>query len=322
MLIGDITKTSTGYVLHLTVNSNSDKTTTAAYSGTVSIAELENLIGIRRASLELLQKMGITLTAQAQGELTKAATENRINAQTALAQGITAQRSGTVVEALTYYYQAASFDSSLLEAASRSSLISSAITSGNIGENVRNDIQRYNEWKKILDEADAFFKEHLPIDIVYNPILTQGKIDYNNQTVDLSFGLRLAPNDASFRVLSDLCKGLIETGKMKDWGFDRWPIEYPHALYIRTVGVSASLKNSDGRTIASSSSVVSPYINSGMVSFGYPDRSKFSLPLDVSKTITFSSVKADDITDTLTVQIWSVVIGGVDVLGRINIRTR
>jgi len=120
---GNITRTATGYALQMQITKTADKMTVASYSGTCTFVELDNLTGIRRASLELLQKMGVTLTALAQGELIKAETENRVNAQTALARGITAQQRGTVVEALTNYYQAASFDPSLIEAASRASTI-------------------------------------------------------------------------------------------------------------------------------------------------------------------------------------------------------
>jgi hypothetical protein len=113
---GSITKTITGYALQTQITKTADKMITASYSGKCTFAELDNLTGIRRASLELLEKMGVTPTELARTELTGVAPENRVNTQTALAQGITAQQGGTVVEALSYYYQAASFDSSLLEA--------------------------------------------------------------------------------------------------------------------------------------------------------------------------------------------------------------
>jgi hypothetical protein len=48
--------------------------------------------------------MGVELTGKAKEELAGAADEEAASAQTALAKGITAQRGGTVVEALSYYY--------------------------------------------------------------------------------------------------------------------------------------------------------------------------------------------------------------------------
>jgi hypothetical protein len=74
-----------------------------------------------------------------------------------------------VVEAMSYYYEAARFDPGLAEAASRNSVRSADITSGNIGQNVRNDIQLRAAWQKTMDEATAFFKTHPPYEIVYDP---------------------------------------------------------------------------------------------------------------------------------------------------------
>jgi hypothetical protein len=174
---GTITRTATGYALQMQITITADKMIAASYSGTCTFAELDNLAGIRRASLDLLEKMGITPTARTRTELAGAAATNHVRAQTSLAQGISVQRQGTVVEALTYYKRAASFDTSLLEAASRSSAIFAVINASNIGEIVRSDIQKRNEWLKTLDEASEFFKKNPPFEIVYNPKLSAGKTD-------------------------------------------------------------------------------------------------------------------------------------------------
>jgi hypothetical protein len=220
---GKITRTETGYALQIRITRTADKMTAASYSGTCTFAELDNLSGIRRASLDLLQKIGVELTDRAKTELAGAAAENRVNAQTALAQGITAQQGGTVVEALSYYYQAAAFDSSLLEAASRAKVINAAISSGNIGTDVRNDIQRRKEWQKIITEAEDYFSRHLPWEIVYDPALTQGKVDYANETVSLSFNLEVKPSDG-FRTVNAILKGLAATGKAAEWNMNFWPL--------------------------------------------------------------------------------------------------
>jgi hypothetical protein len=220
---GKITKTATGYALQMQITKTSDKMTMASYSGTCAFAELDNLTGIRRASLDLLQKIGIELTDRAKTELAGAAAANRVNAQTALAQGITAQQGGTVVKALSYYYQAAAFDPSLLEAANRASVMSTDISSGNIGVNVRNDIQRRKEWLNILEEAENYFKNHQPWEIVYDPVLIQGEVDYERETVALSFNLEVRPTD-DWKIVQSLIDGLDKTGKRDEWGLTWWPL--------------------------------------------------------------------------------------------------
>jgi hypothetical protein len=74
--------------------------TAASYSGTCTFAELDDLSGVRRASLDLLKKMGVEPTELTRTELAGAASANQVNAQTALAQGITAQRQGSEVAAM------------------------------------------------------------------------------------------------------------------------------------------------------------------------------------------------------------------------------
>ena len=103
----------------------------ASYSGTCTIAEFDNFTGIRKVSVDLLTQMDITLTDQAKQELSGASS----------ARYVSAQKSGTVVQALAYYIQSVDTDPSLAEAASRLNVLTANVTSGNIGANVRNDLQ-------------------------------------------------------------------------------------------------------------------------------------------------------------------------------------
>jgi hypothetical protein len=130
ILGGNITRTATGYALQMYITKSSDKMTVATYSGTFPFNELDDLSGIRRASIELLQKMGVTLTAKAQDELAGPPATNHVNAQTALAQGITAQQQGNNVAAINYFFQAAAYEPSLREAVDRTSTLAAYIEGG------------------------------------------------------------------------------------------------------------------------------------------------------------------------------------------------
>ncbi|GHU49099.1 hypothetical protein FACS1894200_07300 [Spirochaetia bacterium] len=60
---GTITKTSTAYALNIQITkTDSTKAVSAAYSGTCTFAEFEDRTGIHRASLDLLQQLGVELT--------------------------------------------------------------------------------------------------------------------------------------------------------------------------------------------------------------------------------------------------------------------
>jgi hypothetical protein len=340
---GKITKTAAGYALQIRITKTADKMTAASYSGTCTFAELDNLSGIRRASLDLLQKIGVELTDRAKTELAGAAAENRVNAQTALAQGITAQQGGTVVEALSYYYQAAAFDPSLLEAADRAGVMSADISSGNIGVNVRNDIQRRKEWLKILEEAENYFKNHQPWEIVYNPALTQGEVDYERETVSLSFDLEVRPTD-NWKIVQSLINGLDATGKRDEWGLTWWPLtsrvfaDYAPATstleryidragqYAKQTRITCGLINEKGKllvteTINCISKATFEKTDFAKHTGGPPQKGYiqwigsdygYVIHNDVISTgigeekVVFESVNANDITDHMTVKIVSV----------------
>jgi hypothetical protein len=331
---GSITKTATGYALQIQITKTEGKTTAASYSGTCTFAELDNLTGVRRAALDLLQKMGVEPTERTKTELAGAAAKNHVNAQTSLAQGITAQKSGTVVEALAYYYQAESFDPALLEAANRIGTMSAEISSGNIGENVRNDIQRRKEWQKLLTEAEDYFSKHLPWEIVYYPTLAQGKVDYEKETVDLSFSLEVRPTDG-WKVVQNLIDGLDATGKQAEWDMDFWPLSSPvfvdeitgrdrgrtvHSAEdmrnrkpLKKISIALQLVSATGKVIATSKEDVFCHLTFGNVQAQTWDLSRPIYTWDnhvVTNTtyenIVFSNVNADDITDNMTIKIVSV----------------
>jgi hypothetical protein len=315
MLLGNITRTSTGYALQLTVNRNSDKTTAASYSATVSVADLDNLSGVRKASLDLLGKMGVQVTAQARTELTSAATAGRVNAQTAMAQGMVAQRQGTEVAALSYFFQAAAFDPSLLEAVNRGSVMSASMSSGNMGDNVRNDIQWRRDWVARLTSTeeyfDNFFKtSSLPYTLFYSTAISQGTINYQTETVTLSIDVNLRASgvwiNSVERALQAVYQGLDGTKRKSDWGLANWPGTgvtnlKPFAAGEKTFSVAAELVNEQNKVIGRQNiNVRGNWSWKGVT---------MQISRDDIQSVNFT-VKADDITDRLTIRIASV--NGVD----------
>ena len=317
---GNITRTATGYALQMQITRTEDKMTTASYSGTFTFAELDNLTGIRRSSLELLQKMGVTLTALAQGELTKAETGNRVNAQTALARGITAQRQGTEVAALSYFFQAAAFEPSLVEAVNRSSILAANISSGNIGEDVRNDIQWRRDWVTRLTETEQYFDnfnktQSMPYTLFYKSEIKQGVINYQNETVNLSIETILRCNtnlpSSITKALQTIYNGLEATKRKDVWGLGNWPRQgvtnlKPFERRSKNFAVVVELLNSQNKVISRQTIQVG----------GYWELTLDSKPIDYrisaddKKTVNFN-VNANDITDNLTIRIASV--NGIDI---------
>jgi hypothetical protein len=305
---GNITKTATGYALQMQITKTADKMTAASYSGTCTFAELDNLTGIRRASLELLEKMGVTPTERTRTELAGAAAANHVNAQTALAQGITAQKSGTVVEALSHFIQSSNYDPSLAEAASRMNILSASISSGNIGKDTRNDIAWRKQWVERLQEAETFFANYVkgqPYYLIYDTNIRQGDINYQNETVALSFWMGLLRDDqwvsTIIEVMRTVESGLLATGRAVAWGFD-WPnksVVTPSPFTDKTNNftVVAEIINDKGRSIGKQSVTIPA---------GYVIRYGTIIQKQWEGNVSFQTVDANLITDRLTIRVTSI----------------
>jgi len=265
-LTGNITKTGSGYAMQIQVVGTGKKTigvTKAAYSGSCTIAELDDFTGIRKASLELLTQMGVTLTSAARSELSGAASRESVNAQTALAQGITSQKGGTVVEALSRYIQANDYDPSLAEAASRLNILSVNVSSGNIGEDVRNDLQWRDQWVARLKECEEFYANYIKETpshyLVYSTNIRRGAVDYEKRTVALTLqSMALYPELTWFSTLNRVVKtvrdGLTATKRASVWGLNDWPrksISGVNPFFGRSNAfwVEVEILNSEGKSI-------------------------------------------------------------------------
>jgi TolB-like protein len=178
VLTGKLLKTQSGYNITMSVLDTKTAETAASYSGSCTAAELENLQGVKRVSEELLAKLGVTLTAEGRNELA-GINQQAVNAERSLARGITAQKEGTIVEALAYMYQANFADPGLKEAASRLNSLSASVTSGNIREDFKNDMELREAWIKTLAEAEEYFSKFFPVRLAYDPFNPQqGNLDY------------------------------------------------------------------------------------------------------------------------------------------------
>jgi len=307
--IGSITRTATGYALQIQIIKTTDKMTAASYSGTCTFAELDNLTGVRRASLDLLQKMGVMPTERAKTELSGAATDNQVNAQTALAQGITAQRQGTEIAALSYYFQAASFDPALLEASSRSNVLTANISSGNIGNDTRNDIQWRKNWIARLEETETFFdnyvKEGQPYYLTYSTDIQWGEIDYQKETRAASIQMGLYSEPAWENSVNEIIKtvknGLQATNRASAWGIN-WPTKSvgassPFTSQLKNYSVVMEIINDKGISIGKQT------VN---IPYGFNMRNNEITSKEWEETVFFPAVNANLITDRLFIQITSI----------------
>ena len=211
ILVGELTRAGSSYILNLRIADSKTGAARYSYEGIAARAALDDFSAIRQASEDLLSQMGITLTDTGKKAL-YGANRRTVEAETALARGVTAQRGGGTVAALNYYSEAADLQTGLTEAEQRLAALTKKIEGGDVGENIRNDIKRRNAWIKLLDEAAAFYQENPYYDLVYYTKPEIGNIDYNRNTAEVKFSFWLEPN-ARYTAVLKIVRALMKTEK-------------------------------------------------------------------------------------------------------------
>jgi hypothetical protein len=237
ILGGNITKTATGYALQMQITRTADKMTTASYSDTFSFADLDNRRGIRRASLDLLGKMGVTLTKSAQQQLSGAERRDRVNAQTAFAQSIASQRGGDEFSAMLNFFDAKVSGDRTLAAEATTRMVTTATTANTAGtdssmrdsiigeitqarEAERLAVEQKKALKEVLLKTNSYYTAHQPFEIIPHNKFYVGDIDRKKETVEIHIGVGIAQIKEEFDVLIQLQK------QAQSFGFDNWPWQY------------------------------------------------------------------------------------------------
>jgi len=321
VLTGSVARTGTGHALHIRiVGTGRDNIgiTRASFSGTPTVAEMDDFTGIRRASMELLTQMGVSLTGAARQELSGVVSQQSINAQIALAQGHNAQRAGTEMVALSYFIQAALLDPSLAEAVSRKNTLAANIFTGNMGDVIRADIEWRDLWVAKLGEVRDLFISHtynLPFYVVYSTSIEHLGTDFNARTAEFRSRIGIihdaeyfiAVNRVMRTVMAAVRNGLFSTGRAAVWGLDDWlrPAGGHMTLPqhgIRNSSVEIELFNANGQRL--SRQVVN--LRHGWERLNNPRWYHANPVVTMFQDVIFRSVDANLITDIMTIQINSI----------------
>ena len=266
---------------------------------------------LNEATAELLDKLGVQLTAAGKRTLL-AGNTSTVQAEAGLARGIKAQAGGAEVEALFNFAQAITFDPSQNEAAVRLNSLSTTISDGTISQRILNDIQMRDKWIEAFKETTRFFSDHPPFEIIFDSNLIQiGETDFVKRTVNLGMRIELNSSEAGFNVLNTLLEGLEKTGRRGGWGFSGWPLQDINPKMPETVvfggkrsfnfRVDVALYNENRKNLGSSSIIM----NTGIMNFSPGDR-RINAPGSVAEIVSFSNVKAEDLTPILNIVIISV----------------
>jgi len=287
VVFGKITKISNNYMLELAVTEVETGLRIASYPPRqVSLLALENLSAIREASADLIGQLGINLTTIGLQEIKKVEGTARVQAENALAKGIAAQRQGTVVEALSYFFQAAAFDPSMREAITRVSVVSANISVG-LGQTLRNRIQEHDEWRTIVNTANTFYSNNLPYEFIYDTDINNRnnsrRINYEKRTAEIAMEISLVPTDA-WKTINDLRQGLRRARSNDTWNFSL------NQFVPRQITVNIQIINENNKVLSTASHA---FVN--------PSEEK-----RMNATLYFKNVIVDDLTDRLIVQVVSI----------------
>jgi hypothetical protein len=298
------------YSLQLALTDTGTGERWASFTKNCALPDILQGTVVNEAAVELLAQMGVALTETGLRALA-ARRAVSAEAEAALAMGIAVQRGGGAFEAMTWYYEAAAYDPSLSEASGRINTLTASVTGTNAGQQVLSDYQQRMAWLDLLKECAAWFGEHPPFELVYDPEIILGDTDYATEKVDLSFRLAIAPSEPGFEALNGLVERLEATGKKAFWGFTGWPLGTVQGEAAATVfggrgnlsfTVEAAALNEDGKTIGTGRVTLS-----GGPVRNFPGSLPTVLPPPGSNgIIRFTGVDANDLTDSLAIRITGI----------------
>ena len=195
-------------------------------NNSVTATAIKNGTAINLAVKEILDQMGIMLTEAGKTAILGSVDTSTLKAQENLSKGINASKRGTTVEAMQYYYAAAEYNINNTEINQRLSQIQSAASTGNIGDQVRGEQQIYDYWKKTLSEADTYFDNNPPFQIVYSTDIKKrdrSTKDFEKGVVTLEINCGVFPNQSSQKAVKTLKQGVKESPQAIKDAFSSWP---------------------------------------------------------------------------------------------------
>lgn len=226
VLLVSITGKSTSYAISVRINDKEKNISIAAHNNAnCTFADLESGKAIKEAVADLLSQLNVQLTQAGKKSLLSIGTAKdnaSLEAQKLVAQGNIAAQKGSNIEALSYYIQAASADSSLERALKSMSSSSTVIAAGDFGARARNMIQAREDFKKLIDDTKAYFNKNYPYYIVYNPKPWMGDVDYNNRKFNYNILASVVIDLEKKRLYDNIVAAYNAQPDSANWNLDKF----------------------------------------------------------------------------------------------------
>lgn len=219
------------YSLSFSVTHKESGQRIASFLENSSLLQIHRTTVLNKASVTLMEQMGITLTTTNRQALLTDQNETVIATQSSLARGITAERSGSSMEAISHYLQAAALDPSSVEIKTRLNNTSRQVFTGDLKSGLQNEIQQKRAWLQILNDCAKAYDNIIPFQLVIER-LQIGKVDLVKETQEFSVRTNLWAIRDSTKLLENVLEEYLKIGyeKMLAYGFidqylKGWPIE-------------------------------------------------------------------------------------------------
>jgi hypothetical protein len=289
----------------------------AKHSGTYTLQQIEDQTAVNKATIDLLGQMGVPLTALARAELGQAANENTQAGQKGMSDAAYRISNGDDIGGQHAAYIAVETDPSLMSEANSASLVAANIRTGNIGQDMRNDLQWGKDWEARLAKTEQYFDNFFktfnqPYALIYTPELQTGTIDTINRRdetnwVKFTVELRERSNwtNPVLKTVNDVWRDINATGRKTVWGLADWPrYRNPFTNGSKRLTIAVELLNEQGKVIGQQT-----FTEQGSWSFSFNQNvgiEKFDSWGEDAKTITFPTVKIADWTDKMTLRFITV----------------
>lgn len=190
IVVTNIIQKGTSYAIDCKINDTQKNTTvgSTSYSNPDCPEKMltsgEEIVNI---AYQLLTGLGIpeSKLSELKAKKNDAAKLKIVEANTNLAKGIAAEKTGrNIIEAMSYYQKAIGNAAGLSEAASRLNSMTNDLKVGNLRDQALNQIALRNKWKKIWEDFEVYANDNCPY-IIYSTNLQSGNINYEKETLEV-----------------------------------------------------------------------------------------------------------------------------------------
>jgi hypothetical protein len=252
LLTGTLEKMNANdYSLQLSIVNTETAVIRASHVAAVSIAELRSLKPLREASIDLLKRMGVLLTAEGEEAIRRVALPEAQGA-IALAQGIAAGDENPV-EKLIYLTNAVAFDSRQLEAIELLASTETDMSRMGTGAALQNDAEQQRLFHNMLNQFEDHYNKYPPFELIFVPKTEQsGETDYARHEAAVKFSVTFRESvefDTMQKVLKIILDDLEKTGNKEKWGFKEWPGNAKIFTEKQRYRITAELLDDDGKVL-------------------------------------------------------------------------